>query len=251
MKRTASRSVLVGLAVSIVATALAVSVAWAIWTRWYYGDADAYERSSRDHIASYDALRPGGTFRIASFPARERQDEVPTYVVNINRHNFREQDFAVTPAPGVRRVFAVGDSATFGTGVAEGERFTDGLQELLAAEDPGCCEVLNTGRVGATTAQVLQIVQRNVMSWGPSVLIVNGGANDLRVPGHPMALNEAPEVVARFEATIREIIACVALATSRSCCGRTRTRIGVTRRWRRSGRPCEPSPQTRACPWST
>ncbi len=206
-KGSATRSVLIGLSLSLVATLLAAGVAWVVWSRWYYADADEYEQSALAHIASYDALAPGGTFRIASFPAKERQNEVPTYVVNINRHNFREREFETAPAPGVRRIFAVGDSATFGTGVAEGERFTDVLQELLSSDDPGCCEVLNTGRVGATTQQVLKIVHASVLRWDPSVLIVNGGANDLRVRGHPMALNDSPQVVDRFEDTIRQIVA--------------------------------------------
>lgn len=192
---------------ALTATVLAGGVALFIWTRWYYADADTYEESVHEHVAAYSELRPGGPFHLASFPSGEHMSEVPTYTVHINQRFFREREFDETPASGVRRIFAVGDSATFGTGVESSKRFTEVLHGLLEEEAPGQFEVLNVGWVGTTTAHSVETVRNQVLKWSPSVLVVNGGANDLRSPEHPMAYNEFPKAVAMFEAKIREIIA--------------------------------------------
>lgn len=188
-------------------TVLAVLLAWWIWGLWFHSDSPALEESWAEHVDAYGSMKPGGTYEIVAFPATKKLSEVPTFTVHMNSRFVREREFEDVAGPGVVRIVAVGDSTTFGAGVAEGERFTEVLQAALEARRPGCCEVLNAGVVGMTAADVATWVEETVLTWSPHVIIATAGTNDIRDPDRPFEEDDQSASVARFEAGIRRLAA--------------------------------------------
>lgn len=89
---------------------------------------------------------------------------------------------------------------TFGAGLEIGQRFTELLQRDLDGRHPGCCEVLNAGRMGMTTPTAFAFVLDQVAAWKPDVLIYDSMANDLSDPNEPWALDRNPERMRQYEA---------------------------------------------------
>jgi hypothetical protein len=88
---------------------------------------------------------------------------------------WREEEFTERPAPGVRRVVALGDSFTFGVSVDRGERFTERLEELLEG-----VELLNLGVTAYGPDQELRLLEVEALRYRPEVvLMVLFLANDL------------------------------------------------------------------------
>jgi lysophospholipase L1-like esterase len=82
-----------------------------------------------------------------------------------------------TPKPAGRfRVFALGDSNTFGWDVDEGVNWPTQLHSLLAASHPGT-EVINAGVWGYSSFQGLRRF-RELLEFQPDLVLVSFGAND-------------------------------------------------------------------------
>ena len=174
MSRTATNVVLA--AATLVVAGV---VAWFAFERWRDSDIRTFEQAAQEHQQDFGKMRPGGTYELKAFPA-PAMHRVPTFTVHLNSRGLREREFEDQPPPGVHRIIAVGESSTFGTGVEEGERFTELLAAELEAWRPGCCEVINAGRMGMRTERILSFLRSEVQNWGGSVLIHNSMANDLR-----------------------------------------------------------------------
>ena len=74
--------------------------------------------------------------------------------LRINRFGFRERDFELEKAANRYRIAIIGDSLTFGKGIAEQDRFSNLLEQRLNSENRRrdfSYEVLNFGRPGANT----------------------------------------------------------------------------------------------------
>ena len=159
--------------VAAVATVLALVAAGIAWELWGGEDGGDWDDRYAEQVELIGSMRPGGEYELLSFPGRGDLEALPTFHVRLNRHGFRGPDFADRPAPGVTRIVALGDSATFGTGVAEEHRFTEVLQRRLDERRPACCEVLNVSRPGATTRQVALRLLPQAQGWGGSIVIAN------------------------------------------------------------------------------
>lgn len=190
---------------ALVSFALASAAAWGIYERWRGSDARSLQAAQVDHITSFGDLVPGVEARLLAFPATERFEDVPRFSVLLNSRGVRERDFEVEPSR--LRIVAVGESSTFGTGLEIGQRFTELLQGSLDAAHPGCCEVLNAGRMGMTTPTAVGFVMGQVATWKPRVLIYDSMANDLADPDHPGRIDLSPERVLAYEARLRELTA--------------------------------------------
>ncbi|MGW5381775.1 SGNH/GDSL hydrolase family protein [Nocardia sp. NPDC003963] len=85
-----------------------------------------------------------------------------------------------------RRYAVLGDSIAQGVGDASaGYRdigWSDRVAEILAAANPGV-SYLNTGRIGATTGQLLDEQLARVLDFRPDLVHVSCGGNDLFHPG--------------------------------------------------------------------
>jgi hypothetical protein len=197
-----------------IATALSFAFAVAVYQRWHESELRTVEDARQDHVVSFRDLKPGVPTEILSFPATERLDDIPRFTALLSDRHLRERPFDDLPPPGTHRIVAVGESSTFGTGLAIGERFTELLQVDLEARHPGCCEVLNAGRMGMTTPRAVEFVASEVLAWKPSVLIYDTMANDLRDPERDQRLDLRPERVVEYEAGLRALVdACSAAGT--------------------------------------
>jgi len=187
----------------VLATALSLYAASVIYDDWRMSDAVTVEEAFEEHRVSFPDFQPNVPVEVLSFPVTERFEDVPRFTVLLNDWGLRERPFEREPAAGVQRIMAVGESSTFGTGLATGERFTELLAERLERDRPGCCEVLNAGSMGMTTPSAVQFVHEELPKWKPDILIYDTMANDLRDPDHPMALDDSSQKVGEYEANLR------------------------------------------------
>lgn len=103
-----------------------------------------------------------------------------------NSLGFRAPELQTPKPPGTLRVLALGDSLTWGVGVAEEARYTDILAGLLAARVPtaGRVEVVNLGLPGASTVAELGTLRRLGDRVQPDVVVLGFCLNDPQPRGH-------------------------------------------------------------------
>jgi hypothetical protein len=104
--------------------------------------------------------------------------KVPPSHISINQQGNRGPAWAPTPAPGVLRIAALGDSFTFGQGVEIEDSFPAVMgRELDAAGLKS--EVLNFGVPGHATPQEVALVQDRVAAAKPDLVLIHVFANDM------------------------------------------------------------------------
>lgn len=100
--------------------------------------------------------------------------------VDVNSHGFREREFEPRAPAGVFRIAVVGDSFTWGQGIAERERFSNRVELLLDERMPGTdWEVLNFGTAGHESEQHADTVRRVASEFDPDFVLVQWYANDM------------------------------------------------------------------------
>ncbi|MDH3688965.1 MAG: GDSL-type esterase/lipase family protein [Gammaproteobacteria bacterium] len=80
-------------------------------------------------------------------------------LVKLNSWRTREGEFEVNKPDGVFRIVVIGDSLTFGQGIAEDDRFTDLIEERLNKNE-SMFEVLNLGRMGAQPIDEIRMLKK-------------------------------------------------------------------------------------------
>jgi lysophospholipase L1-like esterase len=97
--------------------------------------------------------------------------------VQVNSHGMRDRERRVGrgDAP---RVAVIGDSVTFGSGVAPADRFTDRLEALLAQRLGEAVEVLNLGVGGYDTLQEVATLEDVGLRFAPDLVLVGYCVND-------------------------------------------------------------------------
>ncbi len=195
----------VGPALALISLLLAGAGASWVYERWRTSEARSLQDAQEDHIVDFAALLTGAKLELLAFPATDRFDEVPRFTAQLNEWKVRDRSFTEQPAPGVRRIMAVGESSTFGTGLNVGERFTELLGADLERRHPGCCEVLNAGRMGQTTPTAVRFIKTDVARWGVAVLIYDSMANDLNDPSRPGVRLNSPADIAVYEGRLRDL----------------------------------------------
>lgn len=102
------------------------------------------------------------------------------YAEHFNGYGFRERE--ISPFKTRTRIVAVGDSFTYGLGVAPADAWPAQLERALNAEHPGerqpPHEVFNFGMLGYNTCQEDRVVERFVLDLKPDLLLVGWYAND-------------------------------------------------------------------------
>ena len=119
----------------------------------------AGSRARHPHVYSETygwALRPG-----ARYTGRGGE------TITVNDRGYRGALHSGTPAPGVTRIVMLGDSVTFGSGVSDGETFS----QILDAR-PGL-EVVNLGVDGYGTDQALLRLEHEGLALHPDVVVLN------------------------------------------------------------------------------
>lgn len=101
----------------------------------------------------------------------------------LNSKGTRGPEFEAAKPPGTFRIAAIGDSVTFGLGVATEDTFCAQLGRLLNARDDGRrYEVLNFGVNGYGTVEELQLFRKKVHAFGPDLVLVTYVLNDITPP---------------------------------------------------------------------
>lgn len=99
--------------------------------------------------------------------------------VTKNSLGFREREFSSQKAPNTYRLMAIGDSYLFGTGLAEEERFSNKLEEILNSTPSATTfEVLNFGALGANTQKEARILEQHIEFTDPDRILVAFCFND-------------------------------------------------------------------------
>jgi lysophospholipase L1-like esterase len=100
-----------------------------------------------------------------------------------NRFGFRQAaDTTLEKPEGVLRIFGIGDSWMWGTGVDNGETYLDRLQELFDAEQPGKAQVQNAGVWGYNAVQEVATLEWKGLLFSPDVVVIGLCGNDLALP---------------------------------------------------------------------
>ncbi len=101
------------------------------------------------------------------------------HLVETNRFGFREREFAVPKGEGVFRIMVLGDSFTWGAGLAPEERYTQLLEDLLVEKfGEGGFEVLNFGMMGGPTVKERDILRKLKNVIDPDLIVVGFSLND-------------------------------------------------------------------------
>jgi lysophospholipase L1-like esterase len=109
-----------------------------------------------------------------------------------NPDGFRGAPIEHAKRAGTRRIFALGDSNTFGWAVDDGANWPSQLQGLFTA-DGHAVEVINAGVWGYTSFQGVRRFHE-LIAFNPDVVLVSFGAND----AHPVRVPDA-QYVARHD----------------------------------------------------
>ncbi len=94
--------------------------------------------------------------------------------IQVNAAGFREREFATAKPAGRYRIAVIGDSFTFGNGVAQYERYSDLLQSWLGDD----FETLNFGVPGANTPDHLGTLISHVLPTQPDFVLLQWYVND-------------------------------------------------------------------------
>jgi len=101
------------------------------------------------------------------------------HLVENNRLGFRERDFKTPKPPDIYRIMVLGDSLTWGAGLAVEERYTAIAERLLnEAFSQKKFEVLNFGIPGGPTTQESDILQKLHREVAPDLIVVGFCLND-------------------------------------------------------------------------
>jgi hypothetical protein len=127
--------------------------------------------------------------------------------VLVNKAGYRERIYKFDKAPGLYRVIVLGDSFTWGVGLAEKERFTNILEKLLSERYPKrSFEVLNFGINGYTTANERNVLGKTRLIFKPDLVIVGFCINDTQPKIREYSV-EKEEFNKKYEASIDKIVA--------------------------------------------
>lgn len=103
-------------------------------------------------------------------------------VAHVNEHGFRGPVVPIAHRPGVVRIAALGDSHTFGHGVADDETWPAVLERTLdGAATP--VEVMNCGVNGYDADQVFALLEKRVLDWNPDLVVYGFFCNDAAIVG--------------------------------------------------------------------
>ena len=99
-----------------------------------------------------------------------------------NRYGFREREFASPKPPGAYRIMVLGDSFTWGAGLAVDERYTSVAETLLndspTYPPPRRFEILNFGVFGIPTTRQKDILEEYRTVVEPDLIVVGFCFND-------------------------------------------------------------------------
>jgi len=101
-------------------------------------------------------------------------------IVYINNHGFRGPDFTTKIPENTFRIFMMGGSTTFGSGVLDYQTYPYYLQQFFDKADlPFHVEVINAGKVGDYSLDEVKAAEKIIQKFDPDLFIVSDGWNDM------------------------------------------------------------------------
>ncbi len=146
----------------------------------YIGKVSEYEAG---HYSLGKALVPGAVYstRVAS--------------IHVNSRGFRGKEFDMPKPAGVYRIFALGESTTFGyypTITSDTHTYPAMLEFLLNETKPDPAvqryEVINAGMPGYSVRTSIQNLSARILFFQPDMILVNHNVNDLARYGNEQHL---------------------------------------------------------------
>ena len=105
-------------------------------------------------------------------------------IINVNNHGFRGEDLSKEKPDNTFRIFAVGGSATFGTGVNDNETWPSYIQKKFDEIDLGFeVQIINAGIPNANTSNELQLIKEKIVNFEPDLVIMYDGVNEEGIDG--------------------------------------------------------------------
>ncbi len=106
--------------------------------------------------------------------------ELPMPKLGINAEGFRYGDVEQQKPAGTWRAFTLGDSQTYGAGVAAHQSYTAFAEQDLRQRlsDGRQLELINTGISGYTSLQALRLIRSKLLDWQPDLLVVDCRTHD-------------------------------------------------------------------------
>jgi hypothetical protein len=101
-----------------------------------------------------------------------------SFPVATNSHGLREREFPTLPERGVVRILCLGDSLTFGDGVAVEDTYPKQLEALLRKKGNAKYEVINAGVPSYDTWQEVVYFQEWGVQLRPRIVVMGFYAND-------------------------------------------------------------------------
>ena len=102
-----------------------------------------------------------------------------SFPVVTNSNGLRDREFPQAPISGVVRILCLGDSLTFGDGVAVEDTYPKQLERLLNQERKNKFEVINAGVPSYDTWQEVAYFEEWGIRLKPSIVIIGFYANDI------------------------------------------------------------------------
>jgi lysophospholipase L1-like esterase len=130
------------------------------------------ERTVNPH---FDWGKRGEFWRFS--PGARWRTSVGDHRVSINAHGLRDREVG-PPEPGTFRILVLGDSVTFGHGVAIDDTYVRQLEQRLAGREPRI-EVLNAGLPGWSTRQQRIFYREHTAGLAPDLVLVGFVLNDV------------------------------------------------------------------------
>ena len=175
---------LAGVAISLVGLEIVLALSWPVWYR-----APTAENFSQDGYRGYlhrSSDIPGLDYELA--PNMNLDTRLGHMVTN--SFGMRDAEPLPTDLPGLIRFITIGDSLTFGYGVASEETYSNVLEGLLRASplvNGQPVEVLNMGVSGYSSADEALAVEHKVLDWDPDLIIIGYVQNDPEIdPVQPL-----------------------------------------------------------------
>jgi len=101
-------------------------------------------------------------------------------MVFINSQGFRNPEFSEIKPENTFRIFAIGGSTTFGSGVLDDQTYPYFLQEFFDSADLNFrVEVINTGWPNHWSLTETELIKNRILSFDPDLFIVYDGWNEL------------------------------------------------------------------------
>jgi lysophospholipase L1-like esterase len=124
----------------------------------------------------------GGAFatEVGAPSVRQAWEQRYADIKERNLFGFRSPYEQVVPEPGTIRVVALGDSYTWGDGIARtDDTWPAQLERMLRDTLRTPVEVINTGHSGWTTANEAELLRRFGWQWRPDLVVVQFTLNDV------------------------------------------------------------------------